>query len=65
MWLEARPEMVAIAKKELKGLRLGCFCKPHPCHGGVLPEITDAKDKSDANCNTNPRFFCFKYLDIN
>jgi len=23
---------------ELKGKRLGCFCKPQPCHGDVIAE---------------------------
>lgn len=23
---------------ELKGKRLGCFCKPHPCHGDIIAE---------------------------
>ena len=30
---------------ELKGLRLGCFCKPNPCHGDVIAEyLNRAKD---------------------
>jgi|SRR5208282_1940431 len=27
--------------KELKGKRLGCFCKPKACHGDVLAELAD------------------------
>jgi len=26
---------------ELKGKRLGCWCKPLPCHGDVLVELLD------------------------
>ena len=26
---------------ELKGKRLGCFCKPKECHGDVLVELAD------------------------
>jgi len=26
---------------QLKGKRLGCFCKPHPCHGDVIKEYLD------------------------
>lgn len=26
---------------ELKGLTLGCFCKPEACHGDVLAEYAD------------------------
>lgn len=25
----------------LKGKRLGCFCKPDPCHGDILARIAD------------------------
>lgn len=24
---------------ELRGLRLGCFCKPLPCHGDILVQL--------------------------
>ena len=24
---------------ELKGKTLGCWCKPHPCHGDVIAEV--------------------------
>ena len=27
--------------KELKGKRLGCFCKPSPCHGDVLVNLVE------------------------
>lgn len=26
---------------ELKGLRLGCFCKPNMCHGDILVKIIE------------------------
>lgn len=29
--------------EELKGKRLGCFCKPGPCHGDVIKEYLDDK----------------------
>lgn len=35
-----RPTQAQIAA--LKGLRLGCFCKPRPCHGDVLARLADA-----------------------
>lgn len=25
----------------LRGKRLGCYCKPKPCHGDVLAELAD------------------------
>jgi len=29
---------------ELKGKRLGCFCKPKLCHGDVLVELINDMD---------------------
>jgi len=29
---------------ELKGKRLGCFCKPNPCHGDIIKEYLDSLD---------------------
>lgn len=26
---------------ELKGKRLGCYCKPFPCHGDILEELIE------------------------
>ncbi len=26
----------------LKGMTLGCFCKPHPCHGDIIAEYLDS-----------------------
>lgn len=40
-WIRARPELVARAKRELRGKVLGCFCAPLPCHGDVLLKIAD------------------------
>jgi hypothetical protein len=25
----------------LKGKKLGCFCKPHPCHGDIIAEYVN------------------------
>jgi hypothetical protein len=43
-WLLAQPELIERAKKELKGKRLACWCKPSACHGDVLAEIVNGKD---------------------
>ena len=32
---------------ELKGKRLGCWCKPLQCHGDVLVELIDRNHSSD------------------
>ena len=34
-------EQFARRVRELKGKTLGCFCKPHPCHGDVIAEYLD------------------------
>ena len=41
-WLLDQPELVERAQRELRGKRLGCWCKPLPCHGDVLVEIIEA-----------------------
>ena len=41
-WFLARPQMVALAKRELRGMVLGCWCKPDlACHGDVLARIAN------------------------
>jgi hypothetical protein len=32
------------ALPELRGKKLGCWCKPGPCHGDVLAELANALD---------------------
>ena len=41
LYLEEHPELVAAAKRELRGKILGCWCKPKACHGDVLARIAD------------------------
>ncbi len=41
-YLEARPDLVADAKRELRGRDLRCCCAPKACHGDVLLEIANA-----------------------
>jgi hypothetical protein len=36
--IEAEPDL-HVATRGLYGKRLGCFCKPLPCHGDVLVKI--------------------------
>lgn len=40
-WLMGRPELMA-ALPELRGMRLGCYCAPHACHGDVLARLANA-----------------------
>lgn len=41
-WLMAKPELVAQAKRELKGKVLACWCAPLACHADVLVEIANS-----------------------
>jgi len=41
-WIMQRPELIALAKKELKGKDLICYCSPNRCHGDVLIEIANS-----------------------
>ncbi len=36
--IRRRPDLIA-ALTELAGKRLGCYCKPLPCHGDVLLKL--------------------------
>jgi hypothetical protein len=38
--MEKDPDLVDRIRL-LKGQRLGCYCKPLPCHGDILKEIAD------------------------
>lgn len=40
--LENRPDLLARIH-ELKGKRLGCWCKPKACHGDILARLADGK----------------------
>lgn len=47
IWLLSDLEIVGWNKptieqiKELKGKKLGCYCKPKPCHGDILEKIAN------------------------
>ncbi|UJR07318.1 hypothetical protein I4U23_011605 [Adineta vaga] len=41
-WIINQPELIARAKKELRGRVIACWCKPEACHGDILAEIADA-----------------------
>ena len=40
-WLLQQPELLGQIYK-LKGLTLGCYCRPFPCHGDVLLRLANA-----------------------
>jgi len=46
-WVLQQPELMA-SLGELKGKRLGCWCKPHACHGDVLAELADSQQSQPA-----------------
>lgn len=45
-WIYTKPELLKAIKLELKGKRLGCWCKPNrpTCHGDILAWIADFDD---------------------
>jgi hypothetical protein len=45
VWFYKRLETDPVYKRrihELKGKTLGCFCKPHPCHGDIIAAYLDS-----------------------
>ena len=43
-------DLRAAVRRELRGLRLGCWCEqPGPCHGHNLCEVADADIDDDAD----------------
>lgn len=43
-YIKTHPFLLDLARKELKGAVLGCYCKPKPCHGDVLAELVNEAD---------------------
>jgi hypothetical protein len=39
-WIQTKPQLMR-RLGELKGKRLGCYCKPLPCHGDVLVQLIE------------------------
>ncbi len=37
-WIKSQPHLMA-RLSELQGKKLGCWCKPKPCHGDVLARL--------------------------
>jgi len=37
-WIKTRPDILSHLE-ELRGKRLGCYCKPLACHGDILIEL--------------------------
>jgi hypothetical protein len=44
-WIRSRPELVRRIRDELRGKRLGCFCRPKACHGDVLAMIAEETEE--------------------
>ena len=40
-WFLSQPELVAEAKRELRGKVLGCWCAPLACHADVLARVAN------------------------
>ena len=42
VWLLTQPELME-SISELKGMTLGCWCKPKRCHGDILARLANDK----------------------
>eukprot|EP00005_Dracoamoeba_jomungandri_P008554 CAMPEP_0174268146 /NCGR_PEP_ID=MMETSP0439-20130205/36345_1 /TAXON_ID=0 /ORGANISM="Stereomyxa ramosa, Strain Chinc5" /LENGTH=288 /DNA_ID=CAMNT_0015356137 /DNA_START=56 /DNA_END=922 /DNA_ORIENTATION=- len=42
-YIMSNPDLILMAKRELRGKILGCWCAPQPCHGYVLAEIANGE----------------------
>lgn len=40
-WLRSQPGLVERVRKELRGKRLGCHCRPRQCHADVLAMVAE------------------------
>lgn len=40
-WLMNQPDLVAMVRKQLRGMNLVCFCAPKACHGDILLKIAN------------------------
>ena len=40
-YLREHPQLLGLARRELKGKVLVCYCSPKPCHGDILAEIAE------------------------
>ena len=47
-YIVGRPDLLA-QLRNLRGKRLGCFCKPAACHGDVLVDLIERGGNDDAN----------------
>lgn len=43
-WVRTQPELIAAAKKELRGRILSCWCFPAHCHAFVWWKIVNEED---------------------
>lgn len=43
-YIAARPDLIAAARRELRGKDLVCWCAPLACHADVLLEIANSEE---------------------
>lgn len=43
-WVETQPELIARAKRELRGFNLACHCSPKRCHGEYWLRVANEPD---------------------
>lgn len=45
-WIKQQPHLMQRVKS-LRGKTLGCWCRPHACHGDVLARLADEGDSDE------------------
>lgn len=48
VYVQQKPELVALIRKELNGKSLVCFCSPLACHGDVIMDIANNANNEDS-----------------
>jgi hypothetical protein len=46
-WILSKPELIEMAKKELKGKVLACWCAPECCHAEILCKIANEEEEKE------------------
>lgn len=45
-WFAAQPKLQQLAREQLTGKRLGCWCRPLPCHGDILAAFVNSESRA-------------------
>lgn len=63
-WVRQQPDLLSCLY-ELRGKRLGCYCKPLACHGDVLVKLLDEYDNPPPIIPEIGHVYYVQYIDEN